>query len=109
MRPALAAAAGGEAVALRVLTLPPNEVPAVDDLEPALAAAVLELARLHVELRDAAGLPVSAVVVRLADPDNSAGLPGERVRVQFRYSLSTDPADIGPAAPTDRGEGTPVA
>lgn len=109
VRPALTAATGGEAVALRVLALPMNDVPAVDDLAPALATAVLDLARLHFELSDAAGLPVPAVVVRLADRGDPGRVPGVRVRVQFRYSFSTDPANIGPTPPVGRRGGAPGA
>ena len=74
----------------------------MDDLESAFASAVLELARLHFELRDAAGLPPPAVVVRLADPGDSGRVSGVRLRVQLRYSFSTDPANIAATKPFER-------
>lgn len=103
IRPIVTAAVSGSdsrVTALRVLKLPLNEVPKIDDLPKALGAAVLKLARLNFELRDEAGLAVPVEVVRLAHPGDVLGV---RVYVFFRTASAPIPAMEGmlPTADTD--------
>jgi hypothetical protein len=78
------AASRDRALAMRILTLPLGESPRVDDLEPALARAVLALTLQPFELTDSRGRTVEAEVVRVADPGPSEQVKGVRVRAQFR-------------------------
>ncbi|WP_309669798.1 hypothetical protein [Gemmatimonas sp.] len=86
-------AAGGTAdLALRILRLPRDDSPRVDDLEFHVASALQRLALLHFELCDEAGLTVPAVVVRVADLRDVSAASGDRsvrVHAHFRYSLGT--------------------
>lgn len=92
VRALVAAATRDRELALRILTLPLGASPLVDDLEPALARAVLALVAQPFELSDPRGRIVQAEVVRVADPGPREQVLGVRVRAHFRLDPTGNPA-----------------
>ncbi len=82
--PLVRAATRDRELAMRILTLAHGQPPHTDDLEPALARAVIALADQPFELTDMNGQRVQAEVVRIADPGAGEQVKGVRVRAQFR-------------------------
>jgi hypothetical protein len=92
LRPLFAAAAGRLA-ATRLLALAAGEAPEVGDLPPDASEALRRAAALSFELRDAAGLPVAADVVRLADAGDRRGVIA---RAYFYHAGAPVPATLRP-------------